>query len=182
MRGHEVGLTSSPKLGSGEVRESFRAVGPKGFFQMAQKRHSVDQIISKLRRADVELGKGKKVPEVCKLIEIKEQTYYRWRQKYGSMQPNMAKQFKALQKENARLKKMVAEQGSRYGDFERSHEGKLVSPERRRRTIAEVRRRLGQRKCRSVGRAVCSINLVVRSDTNRAGRMMNPSCFVRCVV
>ena len=77
---------------------------------MAQKRHSVDQIISKLRRADVELGKGKKVPEVCKLIEIKEQTYYRWRQKYGSMQPNMAKQFKALRKENARLKKMVAEQ------------------------------------------------------------------------
>ena len=77
---------------------------------MAQKCHSVDQIISKLRRADVELGKGKKVPEVCKLIEIKEQTYYRWRQKYGSMQPDMAKQFKALQKENARLKKMVAEQ------------------------------------------------------------------------
>ena len=77
---------------------------------MAQKRHSVDQIISKLRRADVELGKGKKVPEVCKLIEIKEQTYYRWRQKYGSMQPDMAKQFKALQKKNARLKKMVAEQ------------------------------------------------------------------------
>ena len=77
---------------------------------MAQKRHSVDQIISKLRRADVELGKGKKVPEVCKLIEIKEQTYYRWRQKYGSMQPDMAKQFKTLQKENARLKKMVAEQ------------------------------------------------------------------------
>ena len=77
---------------------------------MAQKRHSVDQIISKLRRADVELGKGKKVPEVCKLIEIKEQTYYRWRQKYGNMQADMAKQFKALQKENARLKKMVAEQ------------------------------------------------------------------------
>lgn len=77
---------------------------------MSQKRHSVDQIISKLRRADVELGKGKKVPEVCKLIEIKEQTYYRWRQKYGGMQPEMARQLKALEKENARLKKMVAEQ------------------------------------------------------------------------
>jgi transposase-like protein len=58
----------------------------------------------------VELGKGKKVPEVCKLIEIKEQTYYRWRQKYGGMQPEMVKQLKALEKENARLKKMVAEQ------------------------------------------------------------------------
>ena len=48
---------------------------------MAQKRHRVDQIISNLRRADVELGKGKKFSEVCKLIGIAEQTYYRWRQK-----------------------------------------------------------------------------------------------------
>ncbi len=77
---------------------------------MSQKRHSVDQIISKLRRADVELGKGKKVPEVCKIIEVTEQTYYRWRQKYGGMAPEMAKELKALQKENGRLKKMVAEQ------------------------------------------------------------------------
>ena len=77
---------------------------------MAQKRHNVDQIISKLRRADVELGKGKKVPEVCKLIGIAEQTYYRWRQKVDGMQPEMAKELKALQNENARLKKMVAEQ------------------------------------------------------------------------
>ena len=77
---------------------------------MPQKRHTVDQIIAKLRRADVLLGKGEKVPEVCKQLQIKEQTYYRWRQKYGSMQPEMAKQLKALQKENARLKKMVAEQ------------------------------------------------------------------------
>ncbi len=77
---------------------------------MSQKRHSVDQIVAKLRKADVELGKGKKVPEVCKLISITEQTYYRWRQKYGGMQPEMAKTLKALGKENARLKKMVAEQ------------------------------------------------------------------------
>jgi len=77
---------------------------------MKQNRHTVDQIIAKLRRADIELGKGKKVPEVCRLLEISEQTYYRWRQKYGGMQPEMAKQLKALQKENARLKKMVAEQ------------------------------------------------------------------------
>ena len=58
----------------------------------------------------MELGKGKKVPEVCKAIGITEQTYYRWRQKYGSMQPAMAKELKALQKENARLKKLVADQ------------------------------------------------------------------------
>ena len=77
---------------------------------MSQKRHNVDQVISKLRRADVELGKGRKVPEVCKLLEITEQTYYRWRQKYGGMQPDMVRELKAIQKENARLKKMVAEQ------------------------------------------------------------------------
>ena len=77
---------------------------------MSQKRHSVDQIIAKLRRADVLLGKDTKVPEICKQFEIAEQTYYRWRQKYGGMQPEMAKQLKTLEKENARLKKMVAEQ------------------------------------------------------------------------
>ena len=77
---------------------------------MKQKRHGVDQIIPKLRRADVELGKGQKVPEVCKLLGITEQTYYRWRQKYGGMAPDMAKELKALQKENARLKKLVANQ------------------------------------------------------------------------
>jgi putative transposase len=77
---------------------------------MKQKRHSVDQIIAKLRRADVLLGQGTKVPEICKQFEIAEQTYYRWRQKYGGMQPEMAKELKGLQKENSRLKKMVAEQ------------------------------------------------------------------------
>lgn len=77
---------------------------------MPRKRYSADQIIPMLRRADVELGQGKKVPEVCKLLGITQQTYYRWRQKYGSMQPEMSKELKALQKENARLKKLVADQ------------------------------------------------------------------------
>jgi putative transposase len=77
---------------------------------MKRKRHTTDQIISKLRRADVQLGKGQKVPEVCKGLEITQQTYYRWRQKYGGMAPQMAKQLKALEKENGRLKKLVANQ------------------------------------------------------------------------
>jgi transposase-like protein len=82
----------------------------KGLFAMARKRHSVDQIIPMLRRADVELGQGKKVPEICRLLEIKRQTYYRWRQKYGGMAPEMTKELKALQKENTQLKKLVADQ------------------------------------------------------------------------
>ena len=77
---------------------------------MSQKQHTVDQIIAKLRRADVLLGQGTNVPELCKQLEIAEQTYYRWRQKVGGMQQEMAKELKALQKENAPLKKMVAEQ------------------------------------------------------------------------
>jgi len=77
---------------------------------MKQKRHSVEQIISRLRKADVELGKGKKVPEVCKELVVAGQTCYRGRQKYGGMQPEMVKQWKALEKENSRLKKLVADQ------------------------------------------------------------------------
>lgn len=75
-----------------------------------KKRHSGPQIVAKLRQADVLLGQGKAVPEVCREIEVSEQTYYRWRQKYGGMSPDMIKQFRALQKENARLKKVVADQ------------------------------------------------------------------------
>ena len=77
---------------------------------MKKTRHTTDQIIEKLRQADVALGKGQKVPEVCKALEITEQTYYRWRQKYGGMAPAMTKELKALQQENARLKKLVANQ------------------------------------------------------------------------
>jgi putative transposase len=77
---------------------------------MKRNRHTTEQIIEKLRQADVALGKGQKVPEVCKALEITEQTYYRWRQKYGGMAPEMTRQLRALEKENARLKKLVAEQ------------------------------------------------------------------------
>ena len=77
---------------------------------MKKSRHTTDQIMEKLRQADVALGKGQKVPEVCKALELTEQTYYRWRQKYGGMAPEMTRQLRALEKENARLKKLVAEQ------------------------------------------------------------------------
>ena len=77
---------------------------------MKKTRHTTDQIIEKLRQADVALGKGQKVPDVCKQLSITEQTYYRWRQKYGGVVPEMTRQLRALEKENARLKKLVAEQ------------------------------------------------------------------------
>ena len=75
-----------------------------------KQRHSAEKIVAKLRQADVALGKDVKVPEVCRQLGISEQTYYRWRQKYGGMAPEVAKQLKALEKENSRLKKVVADQ------------------------------------------------------------------------
>ena len=75
-----------------------------------KKRRSPEQIVEALRQADVALGKGARVPDVCRQLSISEQTYYRWRQKYGGMAPEMAKQLRALEKENARLKRLVADQ------------------------------------------------------------------------
>ena len=75
-----------------------------------QKRYSGPQIVAKLRQADVLIGQGKVVPEVCKEIEISQQTYYRWRQKYGGMSPDMIKEFREIQKENARLRRVVSDQ------------------------------------------------------------------------
>jgi transposase-like protein len=67
------------------------------------KKYTPEQIVSKLRQANRELGKGQTVKEVCRTIEISEQTYYRWRQKYGGMSPELIKELKTLQKENQRL-------------------------------------------------------------------------------
>jgi len=75
-----------------------------------KKRHSAEQIVVTLRQADIGLGKGLRVPEVCKDLGISEQTYYRWRQKYGGMAPEVARQLKGLEKENVRLKRLVADQ------------------------------------------------------------------------
>jgi len=77
---------------------------------LMKKRFSGPQIVAKLRQADVLIGQGKAIPEVCKELEISQQTYYRWRQKYGGMSPDMIKQLRAVQKENAQLRKLVADQ------------------------------------------------------------------------
>ena len=61
-----------------------------------KKRHGAEQIAANLRQADVELGKGLKVPEVCKQLGITVQTYYRWWQKCGGMAPEMARHMKVL--------------------------------------------------------------------------------------
>jgi transposase-like protein len=77
---------------------------------MPKKRFSAEQIVAKLRAAEVELSKGQTTPQVCKKLGISEQTYYRWRREYGGLRVDQAKRLKQLERENARLKKPVAEQ------------------------------------------------------------------------
>ncbi len=76
---------------------------------MPQKRYRPEEIIAKLREAEVLLGQGKKVPEVVKAIGISEVTYYRWRKEYGGMDVSQAKRLKELERENARLRQAVSD-------------------------------------------------------------------------
>ncbi len=153
-----------------------------------KQRHSVEQIIAKLRRADAELGKHQKVPEVCKLLEITEQTYYRWWQKYGGMAPTMAKELKALQQENCAVEEVGGEPGLGHGDSAGGRPGKLVSPERRRQTVDEVRRRLGpdrvseRRVCRVLGHSPSRATNTYRIIQFSAGRRKQITRLARVIL
>ena len=76
---------------------------------MKSNKHTVEQIISKLRQAEVELAKGATVPQAARKLGITDQTYYRWRKEYGGIRLDQAKRLKQLEKENAQLKKVVAD-------------------------------------------------------------------------
>ena len=76
---------------------------------MAKKRHTTEQIISKLREAEVELATGLKCSKVCKKLEVTDLTYYRWRKEYCGLRMCQAKRLKDLEHLNARLKKSLAE-------------------------------------------------------------------------
>ena len=76
---------------------------------MAQKKHTPEQIIRKLREVEVAQGRGKTTPQAVKQIGVSEQTFYRWRKEYGGMRVDQAKRLKKLEKENLRLKRLVAD-------------------------------------------------------------------------
>jgi transposase-like protein len=77
---------------------------------MAKKqRHTPEPIIAKLREAEVKTAKGTAIARVCKDLAITEQTYYRWRKEYGGMKLDQARRLKDLEKENGRLKRLLAE-------------------------------------------------------------------------
>jgi transposase-like protein len=76
---------------------------------MSRKRYSPEQIIGMLREAEIVLAQGVTVSQVCRQLSISEQTYYRWRKQYGGLKVNQAKRLKEIKRENARLKKAVAD-------------------------------------------------------------------------
>jgi putative transposase len=76
---------------------------------MSQKHYRPEEIIAKLREAEVLLGQGQKVPEVVKMLGVSEVTYYRWRKEYGGLNVSQAKRLKELERENARLRQAVSD-------------------------------------------------------------------------
>lgn len=76
---------------------------------MPRKRHTPEQIIHKLREAEIAQSKGASIPESCRQIGVTEQTYYRWRKEYGGLKQVQARRLKDLERENARLKRLVGE-------------------------------------------------------------------------
>jgi transposase-like protein len=76
---------------------------------MPKKRNNAEQAVTKLRQIDVLVAQGRTVAQACKEAEISEQSYYRWRKEYGGLDIEQAKRFKELERENARLKRLVAD-------------------------------------------------------------------------
>ena len=76
---------------------------------MGKVKFTTEQIINKLREAEVLQSQGLNISMICKRLEIHDQTYYRWRKEYGGIRIDQAKRLKALEQENARLKKIVAD-------------------------------------------------------------------------
>jgi len=76
---------------------------------MGKKAHSSEEIIRKLRQAEVLLHEGKSIAEACRVLGVADATYYKWRKEYGGMKIDQAKRLKELERENARLKRAVAD-------------------------------------------------------------------------
>lgn len=82
----------------------------KGAIRMPRKQYTAEQIIDMLRQAEVELAQGATIGIVCRKLGITDQTYYRWRKEYGGLRVDQAKRLRELEKENGRLKRIVADQ------------------------------------------------------------------------
>ncbi|MFC3303913.1 IS3 family transposase [Parvularcula lutaonensis] len=121
---------------------------------MGAKRYKPEEIISKLREAEVLLAEGVSVGEVVRRLGVTPVTYYRWRKEYGGMKVDQAKRLKDLEKENARLKRLLADAELDKAILKEAAFGKLVGPSRKRQFIEHACTELGvseRRACRVVG-------------------------------
>ncbi|WDI41526.1 IS3 family transposase [Bremerella sp. P1] len=124
---------------------------------MPRRRFTPEQIIQHLREAEVLLSQDKTIAQACKAIGVTEQTYYRWRKEYGGVRTDQAKRLKELEKENARLKRLLADAELDKAILKEAAFGKLLSPDKRRRFVEHVRDTLGRervserRACRVLG-------------------------------
>ncbi|WP_257551614.1 IS3 family transposase [Sphingopyxis sp. DBS4] len=121
---------------------------------MPAKKHRPEEIIGKLREAEVVLAQGATTAEACRRIGVTEQTYYRWRKEYGGLKTDQARRMKDLEKENARLRRAISDLTLDKLILQEAAPGKLLSPARRRRCIDHIRMMMPvseRRLCRVLG-------------------------------
>ena len=121
---------------------------------MPKKRHTPEEIVSKLRQVDVLVAQGTPVADAIRTIGVTEVTYYRWRQEYGGLKSDQVKRMKELETENQRLRKAIRRPHARQADPAGGGPGKLLSPARRRACVEHIRPVLTiseRRACRALG-------------------------------
>ncbi|MGB7283640.1 MAG: IS3 family transposase [Candidatus Acidiferrum sp.] len=110
---------------------------------MPTRKYKPEQIVTLLRQIEVEIANGKTTPQACKETQITAQTYYRWRKEFGGLKLDQAKRLKELERENAKLKRLVAELSLEKQILKDVAGGKLLSPERRRGAVEHACREYG---------------------------------------
>ncbi|UOE43169.1 IS3 family transposase [Agromyces larvae] len=134
----------------------------------SRKRHTPEQVVRKLGQADRMLADGADVAAVCRELGISEQTYYRWRNQYGGLKADDAKRLKELEKQNATLKRLLAEAELEKAALKELAGGKLLSPGRRRAAVAHLIRtlRVSERMaCRLAGLSRSAYRRPLKGDT-----------------
>ncbi|WP_144933198.1 IS3-like element ISAar43 family transposase [Kocuria marina] len=108
----------------------------------SRKRHTSEQVVRKLGQADRMLAGGSDIAGVCRELGVSEQTYYRWRNQYGGLKADDAKRLKELEKQNATLKRLLAEAELEKAALKELAGGKLLAPGRRRAAVDHLKRKL----------------------------------------
>ncbi|MCK1800029.1 MULTISPECIES: IS3 family transposase [Micrococcus] len=134
----------------------------------SRKRHTPEQVVRKLGQADRMLADGQDIAAVCRELGVSEQTYYRWRNQYGGLKADDAKRLKELEKQNATLKRLLAEAELEKAALKELAGGKLLSPDRRRAAVDHLKRKLRvseRMACRLVGLSRSAYRRPLKGDT-----------------